>query len=96
MFSAAYDVDVPAGEGGHGGADPVMLEQLFSPAPPPDPYHRMASHIDGAASLLVGFAANESIRTERLVHTDDLFRLPERRGAGEGSALDKARPEMSE
>ena len=52
-----------------------MLEQLFSPSPPPDPYHRAASHIDGAASLLVGFAANESIRTERLVRTDDLFRL---------------------
>jgi predicted dehydrogenase len=78
MFGAAYEVDVPSGEGGHGGADPVMLEQLFSPTPPPDPYNRAASHLDGAASLLVGFAANESIRTARLVRTDDLFRLPER------------------
>jgi predicted dehydrogenase len=78
MFGAAYEVEVPPGEGGHGGADPVMLEQLFSPSPPPDPYHRAASHVDAAASLLVGFAANESIRTERLVHADDLFRLPER------------------
>ena len=77
MFGAAYEVEIPPGEGGHGGADPVMLEQLFSPSPTPDPYHRAASHVDGAASLLVGFAANESIRTERLVHADDLFRLPE-------------------
>ena len=38
--------------------------------------------MDGAASLLVGFAANESIRTERLVRTDDLFRLSERLPAG--------------
>src|SRR5262245_4877908 len=60
MFGATYEVDVPAGQGGHGGADPVMLEQLFSPAPPPDPYRRAASHLDGAASLLMGFAANES------------------------------------
>jgi hypothetical protein len=96
MFGAAYEVDVPSGEGGHGGADPVMLEQLFSPCPPPDPYHRAASHIDGAASLLVGFAANESIRTERLVRTDDLFRLPERPPAGERPALDKVRPEVTE
>ena len=59
-----------------------MLEQLFSTAPPLDPYHRAASHLDGAASLLVGFAANESIRTERLVRVDDLFRLPERRPGG--------------
>ncbi len=77
MFGTAYEVEIPPGEGGHGGADPVMLEQLFSPSPTPDPYHRAASHVDGAASLLVGFAANESICTERLVHVDDLFRLPE-------------------
>jgi hypothetical protein len=96
MFGAAYEVDVPSGEGGHGGADPVMLEQLFSPCPPPDPYRRAASHIDGAASLLVGFAANESIQTERLVRTDDLFRLPERPPAGERPALDKVRPEVTE
>jgi predicted dehydrogenase len=76
MFGAAYEVEIPPGEGGHGGADPVMLEQLFSPSPTPDPYHRAASHVDGAASLLVGLAANESICTERLVHVDDLFRLP--------------------
>ena len=82
LFGTAYEVDVPAGEGGHGGADPVMLEQLFAPSPPPDPYRRAASHIDGAASLLVGFAANESIRTERLVHVDDLFRLPDRAQSG--------------
>ena len=57
-------------------ADPVMLDQLFSPAPPPDPYRRAASHLDGAASLLMGFAANESIRTGQAVRTADLFRLP--------------------
>jgi predicted dehydrogenase len=77
MFGASYDVQVPAGEGGHGGADPVMLADLFSPSPPPDPYGRAASHVDGAASLLVGFGANESIRSQRLVHVDDLFRLPD-------------------
>jgi predicted dehydrogenase len=80
MFGAPYEVDVPPGEGGHGGADPVMLAQLFSPAPPPDPYGRAASHVDGAASLLMGFAANESMRTSTLVRTGDLFPLPGRAG----------------
>ena len=56
-----------------------MLEQIFSPNPPPDPYKRAASHIDGAASILVGIAANESLRTERLVHVNDLFPLPDKR-----------------
>ncbi len=81
MFGTAYDVDVPIGEGGHGGADPVMLEQLFSPAPPPDPFNRAASHIDGAASVLLGIAANEAIRTGELVNIDDLFTLPELQSA---------------
>ena len=85
MFGAPYEVDVPSGQGGHGGADPVMLEHLFSPSPPPDPYHRAASHLDGAASLLMGFAANESIRTGRMVRTRDLFVLPDRRTAPGGA-----------
>jgi hypothetical protein len=75
MFGEAYEVDVPVGEGGHGGADPVMLEQLFSPTPPPDPYHRAASHLDGAASVLVGIAANKSMATNQMVTIDDLFPL---------------------
>jgi predicted dehydrogenase len=76
MFGNTYDVPLPAGDGGHGGADPVMLEQLFSPNPPPDPYHRAASHIDGAASILVGISANESMKTGKLIQVDDLFTLP--------------------
>ncbi len=75
MFGEAYELDVPIGDGGHGGADPVMLEQIFSPQPPPDPYHRAASHIDGAASVLVGIAANEAMRTGQMVHIEDLFPL---------------------
>jgi hypothetical protein len=31
--------------------------------------------LDGAASVLVGIAANQSIRTGQLVHIDDLFPL---------------------
>jgi predicted dehydrogenase len=77
MFGKAYEVEVHAGEGGHGGADPVMLEQLFSPNPPPDPYNRAASHVDGAASIMMGIAANESMKTGRMVNVDDLFSLPE-------------------
>lgn len=76
MFANAYDVAVPVGDGGHGGADPVMLEQLFAPNPPADPFNRAASHIDGAASILTGIAANESLQTGKAVHIDDLFRLP--------------------
>ncbi len=78
MFAPGYEVPIPDSDGGHGGADPVMLEQIFSANPPPDPFNRAASHIDGAASILVGISANESIRTGQLIRVDDLFPLPAR------------------
>ncbi len=76
MFGRPYEVEIPEAKGGHGGADPVMLEQIFSPNPPDDPFARAASHIDGAASILLGIAANESIATQRLVKVDELLKLP--------------------
>jgi hypothetical protein len=75
MFGEAYEVEVPVSEGGHGGADPVMLEQIFSSRPSYDPYHRAASHIDGAASILVGIAGNQAMQTGQLVQIDELFPL---------------------
>lgn len=78
MFAPPYVAEIPAARGGHGGADPVMLEQIFSPNPPPDPFNRAASHIDGAASILLGISANRSIATGQAVNVDDLLRLPEK------------------
>lgn len=75
MFGQAYEMNVAVGDGGHGGADPVMLEQIFSPQPPADPYLRAASHIDGAASVLVGIAANQAMLTGQMVCIEDLFPL---------------------
>jgi predicted dehydrogenase len=77
-FGGSYDIEVPVGEGGHGGADPIMLEQLFSQNPPEDRFNRAASHIDGAASILTGIAANEALRTQMPVMIDDLFPLLDR------------------
>ncbi len=76
MFGQPRDVSIPQAEGAHGGGDPVMLEQIFAGDPPADPYHRAASHIDGAASVLLGIAANESISTGKPVIVDELFKLP--------------------
>jgi len=53
MFGRPYAVEIPAAEGGHGGGDAVMLEQLFAPKPPPDPFNRAASHMTVAASILM-------------------------------------------
>lgn len=71
MFGSPVEVEIPAGAGPHGG-DALMLEQIFSPSPPPDPWGRAASHLDGAASVLVGAAANRSIATGVPVRIDQL------------------------
>ena len=81
MFGESYEVPFSSSvEGGHGGADPIMLEQLFAPDPPADPFNRAASHIDGAASIMLGIAANRAMETNQPVRVDDLFRLPDKDG----------------
>jgi predicted dehydrogenase len=77
MFGVSYDVEIPKAEGGHGGGDPILLEDIFSPNPPADPYYRAASHLEGAASILVGISANESIRTGRPIVCDELLPIPD-------------------
>jgi predicted dehydrogenase len=76
MFDAPYEVEIPPAQGGHGGADPVMLEQIFAANPPDDPFNRAASHVDGAASIMLGISANQSLATGQPGQVDDLFRLP--------------------
>jgi hypothetical protein len=81
---APQQLEVWAGEGDHGGADPVMLAHLFDPAVVADNYGRGSSYIDGAWSILTGIAANTSIDTGETVHIDRFLaehgiRLPQKR-----------------
>ena len=64
-FGKPYEVPVPSAEGGHGGADPSIQERMFSASPTPDPWGRSAGHGQGAASIMVGIAANRSFETGR-------------------------------
>jgi len=74
MFGKAYDVPFTAAEGGHGGGDPVLQNDLFG-TPVEDRFHRAANHVDGAMSILTGIAANQSIATGRPVDVDTLVRF---------------------
>jgi hypothetical protein len=76
MFGVPSPVEIPEPEGAHGGGDIVMLEQLFAPDPPADPWNRAATHLDGAASILVGISANRSIETGQPVVCNELIALP--------------------
>jgi hypothetical protein len=74
MFAAPYEVEVEEGIGGHGGGDPVLLNDIFG-TPQEDRFKRAANHIDGAKSILTGIAANRSIRTGQAVNVDDLVKF---------------------
>lgn len=75
MFGQPYDVSLTKAEGGHGGGDPLLLEQLFVPHPPQDPFHRSAGFDAGAASMLIGVCANQSMQTGQAVRCADLLPL---------------------
>lgn len=71
MFDAPYEVEVEAAIGGHGGGDPILLNDIFG-TPVEDKFQRAANQIDGAMSILTGVAANKSIASGMPVRIDSL------------------------
>jgi hypothetical protein len=63
LRGAAQAIEPWTGEGGHGGGDTLLLNDLFLPNPPEDKYLRAADERAGAASILVGIAANRCFKT---------------------------------
>lgn len=74
MFSEAYDVPIEEAVGGHGGGDPILLNDIFG-VPKEDKFHRAANQVDGAMSILTGVAANKSIASGLPVQIDDLVKF---------------------
>ena len=68
----ARRVEPWTGEGGHGGGDTVMLDEIFLPSTPADKYKRASDERGGAASILVGIAANRCFQTGQPVKISDL------------------------
>jgi predicted dehydrogenase len=59
-------------EGGHGGGDKVMLDDIFLPSPAADKYLRASDERAGAYSMLTGAAANICFRTGQPVKISGL------------------------
>lgn len=74
MFSEAYDVPIEEAVGGHGGGDPILLNDIFG-VPKEDKFHRAANQVDGAMSILTGVAANKAIASGLPVQIDDLVKF---------------------
>jgi predicted dehydrogenase len=65
---------VGSGEGGHGGGDTRMLDDIFAGVQA-DPLGRAADHLAGAMSILTGIAANQSFATRQPVRVQDLIQF---------------------
>lgn len=66
-------IPIKHAEGGHGGGDKIMLEEIFGNATPRPGYG--ANHRDGALSILTGIAANQSFATGLPVDVKTLVKL---------------------
>ncbi|MBC8131564.1 MAG: gfo/Idh/MocA family oxidoreductase, partial [Deltaproteobacteria bacterium] len=74
-FEPARDIEIPWQPGAHGGGDPLLVEQIFSPNPPEESLGRNSGSEQGAASILVGIAANEAMATGKPVRVEELVGL---------------------
>ncbi len=71
-FGKPYAVPPADSSGGHGGGDERLMEDLFRPDPPPDPLGLRADYRAGSWSILMGIAANISMKERRVVEVDSL------------------------
>ncbi len=74
-FKPGYQVPIELTSGGHGGGDPLIQQQIFDTNAPEEHFGRNAGHEQGAASILVGVAANHSMASNQPVKIADLCEL---------------------
>ena len=74
MFGEPYEVEIIEGKGGHGGGDPLLLNDIFG-KPEKDRFNRAASHVDGVMSILTGVAGNKSIATGLPIDIEHLVKF---------------------
>jgi len=67
----AQTIHIAKAVGGHGGGDTRLLDMLFTGAP--DPMGHTAGSFAGANSVIIGAAANISIKEGRMVSVDELL-----------------------
>lgn len=76
LFKEPIRLPIKVAEGGHGGGDALLQEQIFSRKPPKEKLQRNAGHEQGIASAIIGIAANTSILSGKPVKIPDLVDLP--------------------
>ncbi|HEY9155305.1 MAG TPA: Gfo/Idh/MocA family oxidoreductase, partial [Opitutaceae bacterium] len=75
-FKSSYTVPMAEAKGAHGGADDILCRSFYTNiSASSDPWGRFAGHEQGAAAILPGIAARESIRRNQPINIDDLVPL---------------------
>ncbi|WP_168122455.1 Gfo/Idh/MocA family oxidoreductase [Paenibacillus sp. HB172176] len=73
LFGSKETIGVVPAPGGHGGGDPLLLEELFLGVDPLQAYGSLAGASDGAYSVAVGEAVSRSIREKRAIAIEELL-----------------------
>lgn len=75
LFGSKETIHVVHKEGGHGGGDPVLLEDLYLGEDPKRPYNILSGSIDGAYSIATGEAVWKSVKENRPIQIDELLKV---------------------
>ncbi|MCS7462919.1 Gfo/Idh/MocA family oxidoreductase [Paenibacillus doosanensis] len=76
LFGSKETIHVVHREGGHGGGDPALLEDLFLGADPHRSYPILSGSLDGAYSIGTGEAVWRSVQDHRPVRLDEVLASP--------------------
>ncbi|MCL2517262.1 MAG: Gfo/Idh/MocA family oxidoreductase [Oscillospiraceae bacterium] len=66
-------IETPPTPGVHGGGDIRLLNDIMFGRTDGDPFKQQADSVDGAAAVMIGAAANESIKTGKVVDVTELL-----------------------
>jgi predicted dehydrogenase len=73
LFGSKETIHVVKREGGHGGGDPVIQEDMFLGEDPTRPYQILSGSIDGAYAVSTGEAVWRSVKENKPIYIDELL-----------------------
>jgi predicted dehydrogenase len=74
LFGSKQTIHVVHREGGHGGGDPVLLEDLFLGVDPHREIEILSGSVDGAYSVVTGEAVWRSVKENRTINISELLK----------------------
>ncbi|GGF24026.1 putative oxidoreductase YteT [Halobacillus andaensis] len=76
LFGSKETIHVVKQEGGHGGGDPIIQEDIFMGEDPARPYRVLSGSEDGAYAVTTGEAVWRSVKEKQPITIEDLLNQP--------------------